>query len=100
MSDRTVDWRDRSNWIRNPADYADYPPPSVRSGMKWSYVGIAHLNNWHKFFAGLRERPPEKSGLFRPVDKNGNPCFGPADRAVRKTKISSLRGGEGPLHER
>lgn len=77
--DEEVNWRDRSTWIRNPADYPDYPPRNVRRGMRWSYVGIAHLDNWHKFFAGLREKPPEKSGLFRPTDKNGNPYFGPAD---------------------
>lgn len=90
MSDDTVDWRDRRNWIRDPADYSGYPPPRVRSGMKWSYVGIAHLNNWHKFFAGLREKPPEKSGLFRPVDQDGNLHFGKAEdllgRASRQDK--------------
>lgn len=79
MSDRTVNWRDRSNWIRNPSDYPGYPPPGVRSGMKWSYVGIAHLNNWHKFFAGLREKPPQTSGLFRPVDRDGDLYFGRAE---------------------
>lgn len=76
MNDNEVDWRDRSNWIRDPANYPDYPPPNVRRGMKWSYVGTTHLNNWWKFFAGLREKPPEKSGLFRPIDKEGNLHFG------------------------
>ncbi|MBN8866766.1 MAG: hypothetical protein J0H98_04380 [Solirubrobacterales bacterium] len=80
MSDEEdVNWRDRSTWTRDPADYPDYPSRSVRSGLRWSSAGIAHLNNWHKFFAGLREKPPEKSGLFRPVDKDGNLYFGQAE---------------------
>ncbi len=80
MSDKEdVNWRDRSTWIHDPADYPDYPPENVRRGIRWSSAGVAYLNNWHKFFAGLREKPPEKSGLFRPIDEDGNLYFGQAD---------------------
>lgn len=80
MSDKEdVNWRDRSTWIHDPADYPDYPPENVRRGIRWSSAGVAYLNNWHKFFAGLREKPPEKSGLFRPIDKDGNLYFGQAE---------------------
>lgn len=44
--------------------------------MAWSYVGVAHLENWWKFFAGLREEPPEKSGLLRPTSDGGKLYFG------------------------
>jgi hypothetical protein len=79
MSASEVNFRDPANWIRDPVDYPDYPPPRVRSGMKWSYTGIAHLNNWWRFFAGLRERPPEKSGLFRPRNADRSLYFGRAE---------------------
>lgn len=80
MSDeKDVNWRDRSTWIHDPADFPNYPPENVRRGMRWSSAGVAHLNNWHRFFAGLREKPPEKSGLFRPIDKDGNLHFGQAE---------------------
>ncbi|MGB6057606.1 MAG: hypothetical protein WBF71_05025 [Microthrixaceae bacterium] len=70
-----VNWRDRSTWIHDAADFPNYPPENVRRGLRRSSAGIAHLNNWWKFFAGLREKPPEKSGLFRPIDKDGNLYF-------------------------
>lgn len=78
-NDNEMDWRRKENWIRDPADYPNYPPRSVRSGMKWNPNGIAHLENWHKFFAGLRDKPPGQSGLLRPSNDDGSLYFGPAD---------------------
>lgn len=79
MSEQEVDSRRKQNWIRDPANYPDHPPSRVRSGMRWSYVGIAHLNNWCRFFAGIRENPPGKSGLFRLELPDGSLYFGPTE---------------------
>lgn len=79
MSASEVNYRDPKSWIRDPADYLDYPPPRVRSGISRSSAGIAHLNNWWKFFAGLRDTPPGKSGLFRPRNPDGSLYFGTAE---------------------
>lgn len=79
MSDEEVDFRRRENWIRDPADYPDFPSRQVMSSYKWSPAASAHMDNWYRFFAGLREKPPEKSGLFRPTRPDGSLYFGPAE---------------------
>lgn len=71
-------WK-RENWVRDPADYPDFPPPRVRSAMKWSPAGPGHLANWYRFFSGLRDTPPGKSGLFRPRNPDGSLHFGKAE---------------------
>ena len=66
--------RNTSRYVKDAEDDPHVLP--VSSSLKWSPSMSAHLTNWYRFFAGLREKPPEKSGLFRPRNPDGSLYFG------------------------
>lgn len=66
MSASRVNCRDARSWIRDPADYPNFPLAKARRGGRSNPVALAHLDGWFEFLAGFRDEPPASNAVLNP----------------------------------